>query len=114
MENNTSTSVVNTYKQYLFGKVTVIISKDNSLYIECDQTKDDITYESSMVFDTTQEKAILTNISLEIHDYRLDNDLLFRMESNISTFIHDTLMTILDVVLNKGLRPDGIVYSKYK
>lgn len=113
MENNISASVVNTYKQYLFGKVAVIISK-GTLYIECDQTKDDITYESSMVFNTTKEKAILTNLSLEIHDYRLDNDLLFRMESNINIFIHDTLMTILDVVLNKGLKPEGIVYSKYK
>lgn len=113
MENNISASVVNTYKQYLFGRVSVIIS-NRSLYIECDQTKDDITYESSMVFDVSKEKAILTNLSLEIHDYRLDNDLLFRMESNINTFIHDTLMTILDVVLTKGLKPEGIVYSKYK
>ncbi len=113
MENNISASVTNTYKQYLFGTVAVIISKE-SLYIECDQTKDDITYESSMLFDISKEKAVLTNISLEIHDYRLDNDLLFRMESNITTFIHDTLMTILDVVLTKGLKPEGIVYSKYK
>lgn len=98
MENNISASVVNTYKQYIFGKVAVIISK-GTLYIECDQTKDDITYESSMLFDISKEKAILKELSLEIHDYRLDND---------------TLMTIPDVVLNKGLKPEGIVYSKYK
>lgn len=113
MENNISTSVVNTYKQYLFGKVAVIISKD-TLYIECDQTKDDITYESSMLFDISKEKAILKELSLEIHDYRLDNDILFIMESNIDTYLHDTLKTILDVVLTKGLKPEGIVYSKYK
>lgn len=113
MENNISASVVNTYKQYIFGKVAVIISKD-TLYIECDQTKDDITYESSMLFDISKEKAILKKLSLEIHDYRLSNDILFRMESNIDIYIHDTLMTILDVVLTKGLKPEGIVYSKYK
>lgn len=113
MENNVSASVVNTYKQYLFGKVAVIISKD-TLYIECDQTKDDITYESSMLFDISKEKTILKELSLEIHDYRLDNDILFIMESNIDTYLHDTLMTILDVVLTKGLKPERIVYSKYK
>ena len=113
MENNISASVVNTYKQYLFGSVAVIISK-GTLYIGCDQTKDDITYESSMVFDISKEKVVLTNLLLEIHDYRLSNDILFRMESNIDIYIHDTLMTILDVVLTKGLKPEGIVYSKYK
>lgn len=113
MESNISTSVVNMYKQYLFGCVAVIISKE-TLYIECDQTKDNITYESSMLFDVSKEKAILKKLSFEIHDYRLDNDILFKMESNINTYLHDTLMTILDTALTKGLKPEGIVYSKYK
>lgn len=113
MRNNTSMTVIDSYNQYLFGKVTVTIS-EGSLYIECNQTKDGITYGSSITFDTSKEKLILTNISLEIHDYRLDNDILFRMESNISTYIHDTLMTILDVVLTKGLKQSGSIQYKYK
>lgn len=113
MENNISMTVIDLYNQYLFGKVTVTIS-EGSLYIECNQTKDGITYESSMLFDVSKEKAILKELSIEIHDYRLDNDILFIMESNIDTYIHDTLMTILDVVLTKGLKPEGIAYSKYK
>ena len=113
MRNNTSMTVIDLYNQYLFGKVTVTIS-EGSLYIECNQTKDDITYESSITFDTSKEKLILTNISFTIHNYRFDTDILI-MESNISTYyIHDTLMTILDVVLNRGLKRDGGVQYKYK
>lgn len=110
MENNISMTVIDLYNQYLFGKVTVTIS-EGSLYIECNQTKDGITYESSMEFDISTEKVVLTNLSLEIHDYKY---ILFRMESTIDTYIHDTLMTILDVVLTKGLKQSGSIQYKYK
>lgn len=115
MENNVSKSILETYKQYLFGRVNVdIINRGKHIYIECRQCKDNITYESGMVFDVSGNKPILKKLSFEIHNYGLDDDVLFMIESNTNTFIHDTLMTILDVVLTKGLKPEGIVYSKYK
>ena len=113
MESKISKSIVNLYKQYLFGTVYTEIIKGKSLYIKCNQCKDDITYESSMLFDITVDKPVLKKLSFEIHDYRLDNDVIFSMESNTGLYMHDTLMTILDTVLNMSLKVEGIIYYKY-
>lgn len=114
MESNISKLIVNLYKQYLFGQVyTEITNKGKDLYIECRQCKGDITYESSMLFDITVDKPVLKKLSFEIHDYRLDNDVIFKMESNTGLYMHDTLMTILDTVLNMRLKVEGIIYYKY-
>ena len=114
MENNTSKSILELYKQYLFGKVCVEeTNKGRSLCIECRQCKEGITYESDMVFDMTEDKPVLIGLSLEVNNYALDNEVLFVMKSNTDTYIHDTLMTILDVVLTKSLKVEGIIYSKY-
>ena len=114
MENNTSKSILELYKQYLFGKVCVEeTNKGRSLYIECRQCKDGITYESGMVFDIAGSKPLLKKLLFEIHNYGLDDDVLFIMESNTNTYIHETLMIILDTVLTKSLKVEGIIYSKY-
>lgn len=50
METNISKSILETYKQYLFGRVNAeIINRGKHIYIECRQCKDSITYESGMV-----------------------------------------------------------------
>lgn len=114
METNISKSILEMYKQYLFGRVdTEIINIGKHLYIECRQCKDGITYESGMIFDIAGAKPILKRLSFEIHDYRLDDDILFIMESNTNTYMHETLMIILDAVLTKSLKVEGIIYSKY-
>ena len=113
METNVLKSILETYKQYLFGRVNAeIINRGKHIYIECRQCKDSITYESSMVFDISGSKPILKRLSFEIHKYELD-DVLFMMESNTNTYMHETLMIILDTVLTKSLKVEGIIYSKY-
>ena len=114
METNKSKSILETYKQYIFGRVNVeVINKGKHIYIECRQCKDGITYESCMVFDISGAKPILKRLSFEIHNYGLDDDVLFIMESNTNTYMHETLMIILDTVLTKSLKVEGIIYSKY-
>ena len=114
METNTYKSILETYKQYIFGKVNIeIINRGKHVYIECRQCKDGITYESGMVFDIAGAKPILKRLSFEIHNYGLDDDILFIMESNTNTYMHETLMIILDTVLTKSLKVEGIIYSKY-
>ena len=109
-----SKSVVDLYKQYLFGRVNAdIINRGKHIYIECRQCKDSITYESGMVFDISGSKPILKKLSFEIHNYGLDDDVLFMMESNTNTYMHETLMIILDTVLTKSLKVERIIYSKY-
>jgi hypothetical protein len=66
-----------------------------------------------MVFDISGSKPILKRLSFEIHNYGLDDDVLFMMESNTNTYMHETLMIILDAVLTKSLKVEGIIYSKY-
>ena len=113
METNISKSILETYKQYIFGRVNAeIINRGKHVYIECRQCKDGITYESGMVFDIAGAKPILKRLSFEIHNYGLD-DTLFIMESNTNTYMHETLMIILDTVLTKSLKVEGIIYSKY-
>lgn len=108
-----SKSVVDLYKQYLFGRVNAdIINKGKHIYIQCRQCKDSITYESGMVFDISGSKSILKRLSFEIHKYGLD-DVLFMMEANTDLYMHETLMIILDTVLTKSLKVEGIIYSKY-
>lgn len=114
METNISKSILEMYKQYLFGRVDAeIINRGKHLYIECRQCKDGITYESGMVFDIAGAKPILKRLSFEIHDYRLDDDVLFIVESNTNIYMHETLMIILDTVLTKSLKVEGVIYSKY-
>lgn len=114
METNISKSILETYKQYIFGRVNAeIINRGKHIYIECRQCKDGITYESGMVFDIAGAKPILKRLSFEIHNYGLDDDVLFIMESNTNTYMHETLMIILDTVLTKSLKVEGIIYSKY-
>lgn len=114
METNISKSILEMYKQYLFGRVSVeIINNGNHLYIECRQYKDDIAYESGMIFNIAGAKPILKRLSFEIHNYGLDDDVLFIMESNTNIYMHETLMIILDTVLTKSLKVEGIIYSKY-
>ena len=114
METNKSKSILETYKQYIFGRVNVeVINKGKHVYIECRQCKDGITYESGMVFEIAGAKPILKRLSFEIHNYGLDDDVLFIMESNTNTYMHETLMIILDTVLTKSLKVEGIIYSKY-
>ena len=114
METNILKSILETYKQYLFGRVNAeIINRGKHIYIECRQCKDSITYESGMVFDISGSKPILKRLSFEIHNYGLDDDVLFMMESNTNTYMHETLMIILDAVLTKSLKVEGIIYSKY-
>lgn len=109
-----SKSVVDLYKQYLFGRVNAdIINRGKHIYIQCRQCKDSITYESGMVFDISGSKPILKKLSFEIHNYGLDDDVLFMMESNTNTYMHETLMIILDTVLTKSLKVEWIIYSKY-
>lgn len=109
-----SKSIVELYKQYLFGRVNAdIINRGKHIYIQCRQCKDSITYESGMVFDISRSKPILKRLSFEIHNYGLDDDVLFMMESNTNTYMHETLMIILDTVLTKSLKVGGIIYSKY-
>lgn len=101
-------SVVDLYKQYLFGRVNAdIINRGKHIYIQCRQCKDSITYESGMVFDISGSKPILKKLSFEIHNYGLDDDVLFMMESNTNTYMHETLMIILDTVLTKSLKVEG-------
>lgn len=112
METNILKSILETYKQYLFGRVNAdIINKGKHIYIQCRQCKDSITYESDMVFDISGSKPILKKLSFEIHNYGLDDDVLFMMESNTNTYMHETLMIILDTVLTKSLKVEGIIYS---
>lgn len=112
METNISKSILETYKQYIFGRVNAeIINRGKHVYIECRQCKDGITYESGMVFDIAGAKPILKKLSFEIHNYGLDDDVLFIMESNTNTYMHETLMIILDTVLTKSLKVEGIIYS---
>lgn len=107
-------SILETYKQYIFGRVNAeIINRGKHVYIECRQCKDSITYESGMVFDIAGVKPILKKLSFEMHNYGLDDDVLFIMESNTNTYMHETLMIILDTVLTKSLKVEGINYSKY-
>lgn len=114
METNVLKSILETYKQYLFGRVNAdIINRGKHIYIQCRQCKDSITYESGMVFDISGSKPILKKLSFEIHNYGLDDDVLFMMESNTNTYMHETLMIILDTVLTKSLKVEGISYSKY-
>ncbi len=114
METNISKYILETYKQYIFGKVNIeIINRGKHAYVECRQCKDGITYESGMVFDIAGAKPILKKLSFEIHNYGLDDDVLFIMESNTNTYMHETLMIILDTVLTKSLKVEGIIYSKY-
>lgn len=114
METNVLKSILETYKQYLFGRVNAdIINRGKHIYIECRQCKDSITYESGMVFDISGSKPILKKLSFEIHNYGLDDDILFMMESNTNTYMHETLMIILDTVLTKSLKVEGIIHSKY-
>ena len=114
METNILKSILETYKQYLFGRVNAeIINRGKHIYIQCQQCKDSITYESDMVFDISGSKPILKRLSFEIHKYGLDDDILFMMESNTDLYIYETLMIILDTVLTKSLRVEGIIYSKY-
>jgi len=114
LETNILKSILETYKQYLFGRVNAeIINRGKHIYIECRQCKDSITYESGMVFDISGSKPILKRLSFEIHNYGLDDDVLFMMESNTNTYMHETLMIILDAVLTKSLKVEGIIYSKY-
>lgn len=114
MESNISKYIVSLYKQYLFGQVyTEVTDKGKTLYIKSRQYKGDITYESRMFFDITVDKPILKKLSFEIHDYSLDNDIIFKMESNTGLYMHDTLMTILDTVLNMSLKVERIIYFKY-
>lgn len=112
METNILKSILETYKQYLFGRVNAeIINRGKHIYIQCRQCKDSITYESGMVFDISGSKPILKKLSFEIHNYGLDDDVLFMMESNTNTYMHETLMIILDTVLTKSLKVEGIIYS---
>lgn len=112
METNILKSILETYKQYLFGRVNAeIINRGKHIYIQCQQCKDSITYESDMVFDISGSKPILKRLSFEIHKYGLDDDVLFMMESNTDLYIHETLMIILDTVLTKSLKVEGIIYS---
>lgn len=112
METNILKSILETYKQYLFGRVNAeIINRGKHIYIECLQCKDSITYESGMVFDISGSKPILKRLSFEIHKYELDGDVLFMMESNTDLYMHETLMIILDTVLTKSLKVEGIIYS---
>ena len=112
METNVLKSILETYKQYLFGRVNAeIINRGKHIYIECRQCKDSITYESGMVFDISGSKPILKRLSFEIHNYGLDDDVLFMMESNTDLYMHETLMIILDTVLTKSLKVEGIIYS---
>lgn len=114
METNILKSILETYKQYLFGRVNAeIINRGKHIYIQCQQCKDSITYESDMVFDISGSKPILKRLSFEIHKYGLDDDVLFMMESNTDLYTHETLMIILDTVLTKSLKVEGIIYSKY-
>ena len=114
METNVLKSILETYKQYLFGRVNAeIINRGKHIYIQCQQCKDSITYESDMVFDISGSKPILKRLSFEIHKYELDDDVLFMMESNTDLYMYETLMIILDTVLTKSLKVDGIIYSKY-
>lgn len=114
METNILKSILETYKQYIFGRVNAeIINRGKHIYIQCQQCKDSITYESDMVFDISGSKPILKRLSFEIHKYGLDDDILFMMESNTDLYIYETLMIILDTVLTKSLRVEGIIYSKY-
>lgn len=113
MGTNISKSILELYKQYIFGRVNAeIINRGKHVYVECRQCKDGITYESGMVFDIAGAKPILKRLSFEIHNYGLD-DVLFIMESNTNTYMHETLMIILDTVLTKSLKVEGIIYSKY-
>lgn len=113
METNISKSILEMYKQYIFGRVNAeVINRGKHVYIECRQCKDGITYESGMVFDIAGAKPILKRLSFEMHNYGLD-DVLFIMESNTNTYMHETLMIILDTVLTKSLKVEGIIYSKY-
>lgn len=83
-----SKSIVELYKQYLFGRVNAdIINRGKHIYIQCRQCKDSITYESGMVFDISGSKPILKKLSFEIHNYGLDDDVLFMMESNTNIYI---------------------------
>lgn len=112
METNVLKSILETYKQYLFGRVNAeIINRGKHIYIQCRQCKDSITYESGMVFDISGSKPILKKLSFEIHNYGLDDDVLFMMESNTDLYMHETLMIILDTVLTKSLKVEGIIYS---
>ena len=112
METNVLKSILETYKQYLFGRVNAeIINRGKHIYIQCQQCKDSITYESDMVFDISGSKPILKRLSFEIHKYGLDDDVLFMMESNTDLYMHETLMIILDTVLTKSLKVEGIIYS---
>lgn len=114
METNILKSILETYKQYLFGRVNAeIINRGKHIYIQCQQCKDSITYESDMVFDISGSKPILKRLSFEIHKYELDDDVIFMMESNTDLYMHETLMIILDTVLTKSLKVEGIIYSKY-
>lgn len=107
-----SKSIVELYKQYLFGRVNAdIINRGKHIYIQCRQCKDSITYVSGMVFDISGSKPILKRLSFEIHKYGLDDDVLFMMESNTDLYMHETLMIILDTVLTKSLKVEGIIYS---
>lgn len=108
METSISKSVVELYKQYLFGRVNAdIINRGKHIYIQCRQCKDSITYESGMVFDISGSKPILKKLLFEIHNYGLDDDILFMMESNTDLYMHETLMIILDTVLTKSLKVEG-------
>lgn len=114
METNALKSILETYKQYLFGRVNAeIINRGKHIYIQCQQCKDSITYESDIVFDISGSKPILKRLSFEIHKYGLDDDVLFMMESNTDLYMHETLMIILDTVLTKSLKVEEIIYSKY-
>lgn len=107
-------SIVDLYKQYLFGRVNAdILNRGKHIYIQCRQCKDSITYESDMVFDISGSKPILKRLSFEIHKYELDGDVIFMMEANTDLYMHETLMIILDTVLTKSLKVEGIIYSKY-
>ena len=112
METNISKSILETYKQYIFGRVNAeIINRGKHIYIECRQCKDSITYESGMVFDISGSKPILKRLSFEIHKYELDDDVIFMMEANTDLYMHETLMIILDTILTKSLKVEGIIYS---
>ena len=115
MGSNILKYIIETYKKYLFGRVYAeVINRGKHAYVECRQCKDGITYESGMVFDISGAKPILKKLSFEIHNYGLDDDVLFIMESNTNTYMHETLMIILDTVLNKSLKVEGSIYSKYR
>lgn len=112
MEINVLKSILETYNQYLFGRVNAeIINRGKHVYIECRQCKDSIAYESGMVFDISGSKPILKRLSFEIHKYELDDDVIFMMESNTDLYMYETLMIILDTVLTKTLKVKGIIYS---